>query len=139
MKIKVFCIILGLLLFLPFVTAKQVEISSDEKIIENIDVDNQNDNVQPMPHWGLSYVFYIGNASVYEYYEDDSITITIRPFVNSIRWFCIGRPFGWASAGGPFAVSFEDFRGYVGPKPIVEDGSINFIFGLVEDIVVCLS
>ncbi|KYK28519.1 hypothetical protein AYK20_01090 [Thermoplasmatales archaeon SG8-52-1] len=139
MKIKVFCIILGLLLFLPFVTAKQVEISSNEKIIENIDVDNQNDNVQPMPHWGLSFVFYIGNASVYEYYEDDSITITIRPFVNSIRWFCIGRPFGWASAGGPFAVSFEDFRGYVGPKPIVEDGSINFIFGLVEDIVVCLS
>jgi len=139
MKIKVFIIILGLLLFLPFVTAKQVEISSNEKIIENIDVDNQNDNVQPMPHWGLSFVFYIGNASVYEYYEDDSITITIRPFVNSIRWFCIGRPFGWASAGGPFAVSFEDFRGYVGPKPIVEDGSINFIFGLVEDIVVCLS
>ena len=139
MKIKVFCIIFGLLLFLPFVTAKQAEISSDENIIINVDVDNQNDNVQPMPHWGLSFVFYIGNATVYEYYEEDPITITLRPFENRIRWFCIGRPFGRDSAGGTFAVCLGDFRGYIGPKPIVENGSINFIFGLVEDIVVCLS
>jgi len=43
---------LSLLLFLTSVIAKQVETSSDENNIENIDVDNKNDNKQPRPHWG---------------------------------------------------------------------------------------
>jgi hypothetical protein len=120
------------------VAADKFDISVVEDIIEEINFDNQNDFVQPMPHKGLSFVFYIGNATVYEYYESETISITVRPFSNRIKWFCIGRPFGPGSAGGGNVISLHDIKGYIGPKPIFENGSINFIFGLVKDIVIMI-
>ncbi|MFX0132776.1 MAG: hypothetical protein ACFFDN_03930 [Candidatus Hodarchaeota archaeon] len=139
MKIKVFCVILGILLFFPLVAAHQVEIYSDENIIENNIINNQNDVEQPKPHWGLSFVFYIGKAIVYDcYYKEDLLFLTVRPISNKIKWFCIGRPFGQDSASGSFVVGIDYFKGYVGPKPIEKDGIINFIFGLARDIVVMI-
>ena len=134
MKTKIICVLIITILLLPLVTAQKID-----EIPYEYDIDKNQDDEEPRPHYGLSFVFYYGNATVYEYYEDDSIIITIRPFENRIRWFCIGRPFGGGSAGGTFAVCLDNLKGYVGPKPIVVNGSINFIFGLVERIIVCLS
>ena len=133
MKIKIFCFILIIFLVMPLIPAENLGISTDEK---NIIFKNQYNGIQSSPFIGLSIVFFVGKATVYDYNDTALDDITVRPDYNKIKWFCLSNPLESGSASGSLVISLHDIRGYIGPKPIVENGNINFIFVLAKDIVI---
>ena len=135
MKIKIFCIIISTFLIMPLITAEQLEIQSNE---ENIKNNYQNDYIQPAPHIGLSFVFFIGNAIVHDYNESAPKDITIQASKNKLNWFCLVNPTESGSAGGTFVVNIHDYIGVIRPQPITENDNINFIFVLAKDLIIML-
>ncbi len=79
----------------------------------------------PLPHFGLSLVFYRGDAEVYDYI-DNYPSITLRPNHHEIKWFCLRKPW-FSSASHGFVTNIHDYRGIVKPEPIVEGGNIKFL------------
>ena len=123
-----------ILLFLPIVTAEKSDIQSSKNYIEN----NTNECIEPIPHIGLSLVFFWGKATVQYYDKTPLKDITIRVTHNEIKWLCLQRLSESGSAGSSHVVSLHNCRGFIGPTPIIENESIKFIFVLAQDIVITL-
>ena len=137
MKIKIFSIVVMMLFLIPMVSA-------DESVSENCNtVHNVNDCIQPCPCFSKAFVFYLGKAEVYEYDESNPDDITIKSFSNRIRLICFGfgsplfRP-KFESFSGGFVITLDDYKGFIGSKPIVEGENINYIFAWVKNVIVSL-
>jgi hypothetical protein len=137
MKIKIISIIVLLLFFIPMATA-------NDYISENCNaVSDINEGKQPCPCFGKAFVFYLGKAEVYESDESNPDDIAIKTFSNKIRLICFGfgsPRFGplFESFKGNYIITLDDYRGYIGPKPIVEGENINYIFAWVQNVIVSL-
>ncbi len=95
-----------------------------------------NNDFTPLPHFGLSIVFYRGDAEVYDYTESYP-SITLRPQHHEIKWFCFRKPW-FSSTSHGFVTNIHDYRGIVKPEPIVPGGNIKFLFVVAKDIIVML-
>jgi hypothetical protein len=125
------------------IRAKAVDVYDAESGWGTLDVTmpksylGQNDASSPLPHFGVSIVFFAGNANVYEYNDTAPRDLTVRPQQNKIRWFCFGRPW-FSSADSGYVVTLHNYRGMVRPQPIVEGDNISFLFVVARDVIVAL-
>ncbi len=85
----------------------------------------------PMPSFGLSIVFFRGNALVYRHIENNP-SITLRPYDNKVKWFCLGKP--WFSSSHGY-VGIDKYRGIIKPEPI-EGENISFLFVIAKEVIV---
>ena len=134
---KIISIVICMLVLIPTLSAEEPIIDIFNYQIVNEAVQKQNNNMQPMPYYGLSLVLFIGSAEIFDYDNKIPRDITVRPHHNKIRWLCIGKP--WLSSGcSSFVVSIHNYIGVVGPQPITDGGIIHFIFVIARDIVIML-
>ena len=89
----------------------------------------------PLPHHGLSIVYFRGDAEVFDY-TSSYPSISLQAHSSNIKWLSFRKP--WFHESG-WVVDIHKYNGIVLPKHIVEGGTVKFIFALAKEIVVSVS
>jgi hypothetical protein len=92
----------------------------------------QTTDFQPLPHHGVSIVFFKGEAEVHGF-TSSYPSITLQAQSSRIKWLSFRKP--WFHQSG-WVVDIHKYKGIVLPKHIVKGDTVTFMFALAKEIVV---